>query len=141
MTTTDGVFICGNALHVNDLVDYVSESGDIAGTSAAHYVQRTRCEVSLHTGQNVAYLVPQRIDLNSDNSQAILYFRSSKNLGRCRLLLNVDSQTVYTKQYAAVKPPEMERIILDFAALKLQADSYLTFEIEEENHDLHHLSQ
>lgn len=26
MTSTDGVFSCGNALHVNDLVDFVSQT-------------------------------------------------------------------------------------------------------------------
>ena len=35
MTSVDGVFSCGNALHVNDLVDYVSESGELAGRAAA----------------------------------------------------------------------------------------------------------
>ena len=37
MTSVPGVFSCGNALHVNDLVDYVSESGEAAGKSAARY--------------------------------------------------------------------------------------------------------
>lgn len=37
MTSVDGVFSCGNALHVNDLVDYVSESGELAGRAAAAY--------------------------------------------------------------------------------------------------------
>lgn len=37
MTSVPGVFCCGNALHVNDLVDYVSESGELAGKAAAHY--------------------------------------------------------------------------------------------------------
>ena len=34
-TTVPGLFSCGNALHVNDLVDYVSESGSIVGEQAA----------------------------------------------------------------------------------------------------------
>ena len=34
-TSIPGLFSCGNALHVNDLVDYVSESGKIAGERAA----------------------------------------------------------------------------------------------------------
>ena len=39
-TMEDGIFSCGNALHVNDLVDYVSESGEIAGKAAANYVKK-----------------------------------------------------------------------------------------------------
>lgn len=34
-TSIPGLFSCGNALHVYDLVDYVSESGSIAGKRAA----------------------------------------------------------------------------------------------------------
>ena len=43
MTETAGVFSCGNALHVNDLVDYVSESGELAGTAAAKYAFEASC--------------------------------------------------------------------------------------------------
>ena len=33
-----GVFACGNVLHVHDLVDFVSEEADRAGTCAARYI-------------------------------------------------------------------------------------------------------
>lgn len=42
MTSVPGVFSCGNAYHVNDLVDYVSESGELAGTSAAEYAKEQK---------------------------------------------------------------------------------------------------
>jgi len=42
MTTVDGVFCCGNSLHINDLVDYVSESGETAGQAAAQWVAAQR---------------------------------------------------------------------------------------------------
>ena len=42
MTEVPGIFSCGNALHVNDLVDYVSASGELAGKSAAHFAAHTR---------------------------------------------------------------------------------------------------
>ena len=38
-TSSEGVFACGNVLHVHDLVDYVSEEATLAGTNAAAYVQ------------------------------------------------------------------------------------------------------
>jgi thioredoxin reductase len=37
MTDSPGVFSCGNALHVNDLVDYVSESAETAAKGAVDY--------------------------------------------------------------------------------------------------------
>lgn len=37
-TSVEGIFACGNVLHVHDLVDYVSEEAEIAGRSAAEYI-------------------------------------------------------------------------------------------------------
>ena len=39
-TSREGVFACGNVLHVHDLVDYVSEEASLAGANAAAYVKR-----------------------------------------------------------------------------------------------------
>ncbi|MDO5452924.1 MAG: DUF1667 domain-containing protein, partial [Eubacteriales bacterium] len=40
-TSVPGVFSCGNSLQVFDLVDYVSDSGELAGTNAAAYAKGT----------------------------------------------------------------------------------------------------
>lgn len=39
-TNIDGIFACGNVLHVHDLVDYVSEEAAIAGRNAVRYLQQ-----------------------------------------------------------------------------------------------------
>lgn len=41
-TGTEGIYACGNVLHVHDLVDYVSEEAALAGENAAAYVQCMR---------------------------------------------------------------------------------------------------
>ena len=65
MTLLDGVFSCGNALHVSDLADYVSESGEAAGRAAARYVPfRPRAFAELTADGGFLYIVPQKIDLN-----------------------------------------------------------------------------
>ena len=38
-TSVEGIFACGNALHVHDLVDYVSEESVLAGKGAAKYLR------------------------------------------------------------------------------------------------------
>ena len=45
MTSIDGIFACGNALHVHDLVDYVSQEARKAGKSAAEYVLKNKCSI------------------------------------------------------------------------------------------------
>ncbi len=51
MTDVPGVFSCGNSLHVYDLVDYVSDSGELAGKNAARFAlgRRMQSEKSINT--------------------------------------------------------------------------------------------
>lgn len=135
MTGVDGVFSCGNALHVNDLVDYVSESGELAGCSAARYVPAPRREVEIHASPALLYAVPQRLDLNRDNSKTTLYFRSREVLGRCALHLRLNGKTVLSKRYPLLRPPEMERLDVDFTQFELDGDSKLELDIEAADHE------
>jgi len=130
MTSVDGVFSCGNALHVNDLVDYVSESGELAGTAAANFSHKQRAEIALTADPNFAYLVPQRLDLNDTGTKTIVYFRSQQVLKNCDLIVMVNEREVLRKHYSHLRPPEMERLEVDFAHLNLTADSILSFKME-----------
>ena len=66
MTSVPGVFSCGNALHVNDLVDYVSLSGDEAGESAAEYCKGEKKPADRvpveYDRKKFLYVVPQYYD-------------------------------------------------------------------------------
>lgn len=135
MTSVDGVFSCGNALHVNDLVDYVSESGELAGRAAARYVPAPRREVELHACPALLYAVPQRLDLNRDNSKTTLYFRSRDVLDRCVLRLRVDGREVFSKRYPFLRPPEMERLDMDFSQFELNESSKIELDIEVTGHE------
>ncbi|MDZ5010292.1 pyridine nucleotide-disulfide oxidoreductase, partial [Clostridium perfringens] len=55
MTMEDGIFICGNAMHVNDLVDYVSESGESAGKAAANYSKSNRVMAKINSDNSFLY--------------------------------------------------------------------------------------
>lgn len=130
MTTVDGVFSCGNALHVNDLVDYVSESGEIAGENAAKYANRARREIPITADKSFLYAVPQTLDLNADNRETILYFRSREILNGCRLVLSVDGKEVFSKKYPFLRPPEMEKLVIDFSKFELNEHSDIKLNIE-----------
>ena len=51
-TSIDGVFACGNVLHVHDLVDFVSEEAAAAGKNAAAYIKAGA--VKLNSGKDIA---------------------------------------------------------------------------------------
>lgn len=130
MTSVDGIFSCGNALHVNDLVDYVSESGELAGENAAAYVRSKREEISILADNSFLYIVPQRLDLKRDNSHTVLYFRSREILDKCTVKIKKDGSEVFAKNYQFLRPPEMERLIIDFDAMELDGSSRIELEIE-----------
>lgn len=130
MTGVPGIFSCGNALHVNDLVDFVTESGEEAGKNAAAYCEKVQRCVNIHIGGEFSYLVPQKLDLNSDNSSAVFYFRSKRVMGKSRLKLNVNGKPVWERTYPFLRPPEMQQIKLDMTKFGIGDKDDVRFEIE-----------
>lgn len=130
MTNQPGVFSCGNALQVNDLVDYVSESGEKAGYAAAHYVKSNgNLGLPIEVSKTLLYLVPQYIH-PEDKGKITFYFRSRNTMKNATFKLFIDDQKVYEKNYAHLKPPEMERLILDFSNYEVKPDSRLKVEVQ-----------
>lgn len=116
MTSVEGVFSCGNALHVNDLVDYVSESGEIAGANAAQYVleatPREFADIKIDS-KDFLYVVPQLININSREKEVILYFRSREVRENMRVTIKSRDNVLLSKKYVILRPPEMERVRLE----------------------------
>lgn len=139
-TSLQGLFVCGNALHVNDLVDYVSASGEVAGKSAALFVKaqntpakNASSQISdsqkydflqkkslLKVIQSSAFLsvVPQYVHTESE-IPVVMYFRvRSTILSGAEVKISSGEKVLYKKSYATLRPPEMERIELDREMLK-----------------------
>ena len=117
MTMIDGVYSCGNAMHVNDLADYVSESGDVAGRSAARYMPGERRLVEISASKDFLYAVPQYIDFDLLHGESVLYFRTKEITKDAVVKVYVNGQEVFSEQYVMLRPPEMERIALDLTAV------------------------
>ena len=77
-TLLGGIFACGNALHVNDLVDYVSESGEIAGKAAAERGQKMRNRIPVESDNTLLYVVPQRVNRASETHERVFFFRTAR---------------------------------------------------------------
>ena len=123
MTNVEGIFVCGNALHVNDLVDYVSQNGESAGKYASHYAKGERKLVYIKTDDKFLYAVPQNLDLNANLKEVDLYFRVSNPVGKSSVSVTVDGKVLLKKNYIALRPPEMEKLTLDFSQTTLDENS------------------
>ena len=127
-TSIEGVFACGNVLHVHDLVDFVSEEAEIAGKSAAEYIKGEKAEtvdVNIKTDGKIRYTVPQKISKNKDVS---VYFRVSDVFKNVKINVYKNGEQVYSKKKIKVAPGEMESIKL---TKDIFADTNeLSFELE-----------
>ena len=126
-TNVEGIYTCGNATHVNDLVDYVSESGEIVGDALAINKEKREL-ISMELRGNTSYLVPEMIDINVDNLNRVMYFRANKVLQNACVSLYVDDKEIFKKTYANLRPPEMQRIVVNFP--KMSKDSVVIFTIK-----------
>ncbi len=68
-TSMSGVFACGNALHVHDIVDFVTLEAEKAGKSAAEYVLgkiQKVARITIEAGNKIRYVLPQSIRCGAD---------------------------------------------------------------------------
>ncbi len=129
-TLVDGIFACGNSVHVHDLVDYVSESGAIAGESAVQWIRdkKKRNHIPLSHDDSVLYHVPQYIDIERDNN-ITLYFRAKNTYSNaCSINLLQSTSKICLKTFKTLRPSEMEKINF---AVNLQHSQNLKLQIEE----------
>ncbi|MBN2878814.1 MAG: FAD-dependent oxidoreductase [Clostridia bacterium] len=113
-TSLEGVFACGNVLHVHDLVDNVSKEADIAGRNAAQYlknsIERTR-EIKVKSGENIRYTLPNYI--RTDIDKLDIYYRVTKTIKPAVVDVYADGVKLKSKKLLVLNPGEMETINID----------------------------
>ena len=117
-TSAEGVFACGNVLHVHDLVDYVSEEAALAGANAAAYVQKGKAErsvrrmVELRAENGVRYTVPQTLDVDNMRETVTVRFRVADVYKDRFIAVYYDGVQVSKRRKKVLAPGEMEQVIL-----------------------------
>ena len=116
MTSVDGVFECGNVLHVHDLVDFVSKESEEAGRSAAEFIKTgsvDRNYVETRGVDGVRYVVPQRLSKDCKADKLQMKLRVGNVFKNVRLVVEADGEEIYSKKKQIVTPGEMESIVLN----------------------------
>ncbi len=116
-TSVDGIFACGNVLHVHDLVDYVSEEAANAGRNAAAYVQRGQqgtdlASVEIVPGDGIGYTVPESLRAEVMNDLLTIRFRVRGVYKDHFISVYFDDERVQHRKKQIVAPGEMEQVIL-----------------------------
>ncbi len=146
-TNLEGVFACGNVLHVHDLVDFVSEEAAAAGRNAAAYVKECRDaagnrkvedihaerEIPLVATGGVRYTVPSTIRTAHMEDNLKVRFRVGSVYQNCLISVYFDDERVIHRKRPVMAPGEMEEVKLTKEQFLQHPElKKITFKIEEE---------
>ena len=135
-TNIDGVFACGNVLHVHDLVDYVSQEASAAGKNAAMYIlngkkaDAKRIEIVAEGG--VRYTVPKYVRPEEMEDNLTVRFRVGDVYKNCAITTYYDDELISKRKRPVMAPGEMEQVILSKKKLAEYSElQKITIRIEE----------
>lgn len=133
MTSVEGIFECGNVLHVHDLVDFVSKESEDAGLSAARYIAGGASageKVAIVGADGVRYVVPHYLSKDADVGKLQLKMRVANVFKNKRLVADLDGEEIISKKKQIVTPGEMESVTLTAEQVKkIQSGKTLTLRL------------
>lgn len=132
-TSANGIFACGNVLHVHDLVDYVSEEAEICGKAAAKYILENSSQfetTKVVADGKVRYTVPQKITRSQIPCETKIYFRVGSVYKNVKLVVKDSSgKIIVSKKKPVLCPGNMEYIAVKTDMI--QNTDYITVGLEE----------
>ena len=117
-TETDGIFACGNVLHVHDLVDYVSAESEKAGKNAAEFIKNgyisndRKSAVTIKNGNGVGYTVPQIAVIDRVEKGLEIFFRVKAKSENSVIEVSSENGKIASFKREFLAPGEMERIVI-----------------------------
>ena len=114
-TSRDGIFACGNVVHVHDLVDFVTEEAKRAGKNAAKYINGKNREgrfIEILNGKNINYTVPQKVYTDNLDENINVFMRVSNVFTNKVIVVRDKEKVIQRFKRAHLAPAEMERILI-----------------------------
>jgi len=135
-TSAEGIFACGNVVHVHDLVDWVTEESRKAGRNAARYIsgelQNTDHKISVQGINGIRYVVPQEIRPENLTEKTEFMMRVDAVYQNVKLVAKSGDEVLQSEKRRHVAPGEMENLVLDFSTIDPKDIKNLTIELLQE---------
>lgn len=113
-TSVKGLYACGNALHVHDLVDDVTIESRKAGKYAKAYVINQKDidkkQVPIRFDHHIRYVVPQVVDYHLIDEPFDVLFRATQKHDVLKLVIKQGDQVIRKKTLKYVVPAEMQKV-------------------------------
>ncbi len=125
-TNIDGVFTCGNVLHIHDLVDNVATESEQAGICASKYAKNQlnlQKPIEVLAGNGLTYIVPSVAYANED--KLTVKFRLKNKVTKTFIVAKSNGKELGKKYLLAGVPGEMLTMDID----KSQASGNIIVEV------------
>lgn len=132
-TSVDGIFACGNVLHVHDLVDFVTAESYKAGKAAADYVnnkQKRTGFINVVNGSGISYTVPQKIRAVTEDNE--IFFRVRNVYKNVKIVVTCGNQIVAQWKREHLAPGEMEKILIPSKLMQTIGGNQIEISVKEE---------
>ena len=117
---------------MHDLVDFVSEEAEIVGKSASNYIlngKENSETVSVKEGKNVLYVLPQKLNVNADNTK--IFFRVTNTLKDVTIKAESGGEVIFSRKKKVAVPGEMETVLLTKEKISaLKGEVVISAEVE-----------
>lgn len=133
-TSVNGIFACGNVVHVHDLVDFVTSESILSGRGAANYLKGNKessNRIKVLCGKGIRYAVPSYVNPERVEDMVNFYMRVDNVYKNVYLVLKHGDKIIDRVKRNIVSPGEMERFkVIREKFLEID-NGEITFEIEE----------
>lgn len=131
-TSVEGIFACGNVVHVHDLVDFVSGESKHAGACAAKYIKHELVKDSYNeiiNGQNINYTVPQKLNVKAVEDKLTIFMRVNNIYHNKKLVVRCGDEIIASFKRQHLAPAEMEKVVLNKVQLsRIKGDITVSLE-------------
>ena len=124
----NGIFACGNFLHIHDLVDNVTLEARICGKNAGLYalgkINKQKTYFNVIHSDKISYTMPTKISLG--DGEATIKFRVKTKILKQKFVVKCDGNVLAQKFVLGVNPGEMQEITIN--KQNINSDIYLEVE-------------
>ncbi|SHK15816.1 Thioredoxin reductase [Caminicella sporogenes DSM 14501] len=135
-TSIEGIFACGNVVHVHDLVDFVTEESRRAGKSAARFVKNelkdSSKELKTKAGKGIRYIVPQKVRIDNIDKELEVFMRVDNVYSDMKMKVSIDGKEIKCIKKKHLAPGEMERVKINKEDLLALEGEQIIISLEKE---------
>ena len=131
-TSAEGIFACGNVVHVHDLVDFVSTEARKAGAAAARYIKNEVKDgeyKEIINGKGITYTVPQKFRGENIDKALEIFMRVNNIYKNVKLEVKDEEKVLMSLNKQHLAPGEMEKVMVPKKILDTMVGKSLTVEV------------